>query len=90
MYLFVCLVVVLYTTTGQTIRYIHTIQQDKQSGTYIQYNNKTKNQVHTYNTTTRQTIKYKQTKQQKDKQTDTNKQKKKKRKKEERKNCNIF
>jgi hypothetical protein len=46
-------------STRQTIRYIHTIQQqDKQSGTYIQYNYRTNNQVHTYNTTTRQTIRY--------------------------------
>jgi hypothetical protein len=69
MYLIVCPVVVL---TRQTIRYIHTIQQqDKQSGTYIQYNNRTNNQGHTYNTTTRKTIRYTHTIQQQEKQTGT-------------------
>jgi hypothetical protein len=64
-WLFVLLLYCMYVPDGLscccivciTIRYIHTIQQqDKQSGTYIQYNNRTNNQVHTYNTTTRQTI----------------------------------
>ena len=39
-------------------------QQDKQLDTYIQYNNRTNNQVHTYNTTTGQTIRYMHTIQQ--------------------------
>jgi uncharacterized membrane protein YhiD involved in acid resistance len=72
MYLIVCPVVVYNTTTRQTNRYIHTIQQQhKQSGTYIQYNNRTNNQVHTYNTTTGQTIRYIHTIQQQDKPSGT-------------------
>jgi Flp pilus assembly protein TadB len=72
-FLMVCVVVVLYLCTWLFVMLLYCMyytiqQQDKQSGTHIQYNNKTNNQVHTYNTPTRQTIRYILTIQQQDKQ----------------------